>query len=112
MYPALRQHFKIKNRITWEREKGRGAKANWKNTCEDIWFCTMSEQYYFNVDAVKLKRRVIAPYLTPEGNPKDWEKQGEKNIASPIQLICGPILLFPSGLWGKIPTTPPKNQKS
>ena len=25
------KYFKVKNRITWEREKGRGAKTNWKN---------------------------------------------------------------------------------
>ena len=23
---------------TWQREKGRGASANWKNSTEDIWF--------------------------------------------------------------------------
>ncbi len=32
----------VRNRITWEREKGRGAKANWKNCHEDIWFATDS----------------------------------------------------------------------
>ena len=60
------------NRITWEREKGRGAKSNWKNCSEDIWFFTVSENYYFNVDAVMLKRQVIAPYTDPNGAPKDW----------------------------------------
>jgi site-specific DNA-methyltransferase (adenine-specific) len=60
------------NRITWEREKGRGAKSNWKNCSEDIWFFTVSEDYYFNVDAVMLKRQVIAPYTDPNGVPKDW----------------------------------------
>jgi site-specific DNA-methyltransferase (adenine-specific) len=25
------KYFRVQNRITWEREKGRGAKANWKN---------------------------------------------------------------------------------
>ena len=24
-------YFRLRNRITWEREKGRGAKRNWKN---------------------------------------------------------------------------------
>ena len=28
---ALEKEFTILNRITWQREKGRGAKANWKN---------------------------------------------------------------------------------
>ena len=60
------------NRITWEREKGRGAKSNWKNCSEDIWFFTVSEEYYFNVDAVMLKRQVIAPYTDSNGAPKDW----------------------------------------
>ncbi|MEM7347298.1 MAG: DNA methyltransferase, partial [Chloroflexota bacterium] len=44
------RHFTIRNRITWEREKGRGAKSNWKNASEDIWFCTMSNAYTFNVE--------------------------------------------------------------
>ena len=70
---VAQRHFVVRNRITWEREKGRGAKANWKNASEDIWFCTMSDQYVFNLDAVKLKRRVIAPY-TENGAPKDWEE--------------------------------------
>ncbi len=58
----LEKHFYIRNRITWEREKGRGAKSNWKNNSEDIWFCTVSKDYVFNVEDVKLKKRVIAPY--------------------------------------------------
>jgi site-specific DNA-methyltransferase (adenine-specific) len=64
----------VRNRITWEREKGRGAKSNWKNCSEDIWFCTVSEKYFFDVGAVKMRRRVIAPYTDSEGNPKDWER--------------------------------------
>jgi len=67
------KYFKIRNRITWEREKGRGAARNWKNCAEDIWFCTVSEDYIFNLDAVKLNRRVIAPY-TKDGEPKDWRR--------------------------------------
>ena len=61
----------IQNRITWQREKGRGAKSNWKNTMEDIWFCTMSDEYTFNLDDVRMRRRVIAPYKI-DGKPKDW----------------------------------------
>jgi site-specific DNA-methyltransferase (adenine-specific) len=79
----------VRNRITWEREKGRGAKANWKNCSEDIYFCTASEKFTFNVDAVKLKRRVIAPYTDAEGNPKDWEKTDNGNYR----------LTHPSNLW-------------
>lgn len=66
------KYFIPQNRITWEREKGRGAKSNWKNCSEDIWFFTVSDDYYFNVDPVMLKRQVIAPYTNSNGEPKDW----------------------------------------
>ena len=79
----------VRNRITWEREKGRGAKANWKNCSEDIWFCTASDEYFFDVDAVKLKRRVIAPYTDSSGSPKDWEKTNNGNYR----------LTHPSNIW-------------
>src|SRR5258707_240565 len=62
IFSVCSAHFLVRNRITWEREKGRGAQANWKNCSEDIWFCTCSDNYTFNVDAVKLRRKVIAPY--------------------------------------------------
>ncbi len=68
------KYFIVRNRITWEREKGRGAKSNWKNCSEDIWFCTVSNSYTFNATAVKLKRKVIAPYRT-DGKPKDWVEE-------------------------------------
>lgn len=64
----------VRSRITWEREKGRGASKNWKNASEDIWFCTVGKEYTFNVDAVKLRRKVIAPYRDKNGAPKDWEE--------------------------------------
>ncbi|MCX5644909.1 MAG: site-specific DNA-methyltransferase [Phycisphaerae bacterium] len=82
------EHLVIQNRITWEREKGRGAKSNWKNCSEDIWFCTMSKHFYFNADAVRLKRRVIAPYRDANGNPKDWEQteNGEFRLTSPSNV--------------------------
>lgn len=90
--PILEDVFTVRNRITWERDKGRGAKRNWKNNTEDIWFCTRSDHYTFNVDAVKLKRRVIAPYRTDEGAPKDWEETGEGNFR----------LTHPSNIWTDI----------
>ena len=71
--------FTLRNRITWEREKGRGARANWKNSSEDIWFFTVSEKFTFNTDAVKIKRKVLAPY-TENGAPKDWEKSRDGNF--------------------------------
>ncbi len=88
VFEAVRHRFKIRNRITWEREKGRGANKNWKNSSEDIWFCTVSDTFTFNVDAVKLKRKVIAPY-TVNGNPKDWDMTETGNYR----------LTHPSNLW-------------
>ena len=58
----LQKYFIVRNRITWQREKGRGAKANWKNGMEDIWFATVSQDYYFDTESVKIKRKVLAPY--------------------------------------------------
>lgn len=68
---AVEKELTILNRITWQREKGRGAAANWKNGMEDIWFATVSDDYTFNLDAVKSRRRVLAPYKA-DGKPKDW----------------------------------------
>ena len=92
IFPILDRHLCVRNRITWEREKGRGAKANWKNNTEDIWFCTVGAEYCFNVDAVKLKRRVLAPYRSEDGKPKDWEESKNGNYR----------LTHPSNLWSDI----------
>ena len=60
---VIERELTILNRITWQREKGRGAKANWKNGMEDIWFAVKNpDDYYFDLEAVKIKRRVISPY--------------------------------------------------
>ena len=88
---VLAEQMHIINRITWQREKGRGALKNWKNGMEDIWFATVSNNYTFNVDAVKLRRRVIAPYRVG-GKPKDWEETGEGNFRN----TC------PSNFWDDI----------
>ena len=82
------KYFIPQNRITWEREKGRGAKSNWKNCSEDIWFFTVSDDYYFNVDAVMLKRNVIAPYTNGNGQPKDWTEteNGRFRVTHPSNL--------------------------
>ena len=87
LHRVAEKYFVIQNRITWEREKGRGAKTNWKNASEDIWFCTMSKEYTFNLEAIKLKRRVIAPY-THDGQPKDWQEsdQGRFRLTHPSNL--------------------------
>ncbi|MEO5860531.1 MAG: site-specific DNA-methyltransferase [Pyrinomonadaceae bacterium] len=79
------KYFKLRNRITWEREKGRGAKANWKNAAEDIWFFTVSDDFTFNLDAVKQRRRVMAPYRE-NGKPKDWDEAGKFRDTHPSNL--------------------------
>ena len=88
---VLEEYFHIHNRITWQREKGRGAKTNWKNGLEDIWFASVSEEYTFNVDDVKTRKRVIAPYRQ-DGNPKDWEETKEGNFRN----------THPSNFWDDI----------
>jgi site-specific DNA-methyltransferase (adenine-specific) len=69
---ALSSSLKIRNRITWEREKGRAAARNWKGSHEDIWFATVSDDYRFDAEAVRLRRKVRAPYRDDSGEPKDW----------------------------------------
>lgn len=86
------EYLRIRNRITWEREKGKGAMNNWKNCSEDILFLTHSDKYVFNVDSVKLKRKVLAPYRSDEGKPKDWEETADGNFRS----------THPSNLWTDI----------
>jgi site-specific DNA-methyltransferase (adenine-specific) len=88
IYEVASRHLHILNRITWEREKGRGALSNWKNASEDIWHCTRSDKYKFYVDRVKLKRKVLAPYRTEEGTPKDWDddRDGKFRLTHPSNL--------------------------
>lgn len=85
---ALENVLTVRNRITFEREKGRGARSNWKNASEDIWFATRGDDYYFDVEAVKLRRRVLAPYRS-DGQPKDWDETEAGNFR----------LTHPSNLW-------------
>ena len=92
MQRVIEQELTIINRITWQREKGRGAKNNWKNGMEDIWFAVKNpHDYYFNVEAVMMKRKVIAPYKI-DGKPKDWEESEEGNFR----------LTYPSNFWDDI----------
>lgn len=88
---VLGEHLNVRNRITWQREKGRGALANWKNGMEDIWFATASDDYTFNLDAVKTRKKVIAPYRV-DGKPKDWEETVDGNFRD----TC------PSNFWDDI----------
>lgn len=85
--------FTIKNRITWGRDKGRGAKSNWKNNSEDIWYATKNKtDYIFNLDDVKIEKKVIAPYRK-DGIPKDWK---ENEDGTKTRLTC------PSNFWTDI----------
>lgn len=111
IYQVMNKYLTVRNRISWQREKGRGAKTNWKNCTEDIWYATVGVDYYFDVDAVKVKRKVIAPYRE-NGKPKDWEETDEGNFR----------LTYPSNFWDDITIPfwsmrktliiPPRNQRN
>ena len=89
---AIEKELFILNRITWQREKGRGAKSNWKNGMEDIWFAVKNpKDYYFDVESVKMKRKVIAPYKV-DGKPKDWNQSEDGNFR----------ITYPSNFWDDI----------
>lgn len=92
IFEAASKHLTVRNRITWEREKGRGALSNWKNSSEDIWFCTVSDEYTFNVNNIKLRRQVNAPYTDNNGDPKDWVETQTGKFRN----------TFPSNLWTDI----------
>ncbi len=103
------KYFILQNRISWEREKGRGAKDNWKNCLEDIWFFTKSKNYKFNLDAVKVLRPVIAPYRDTKGKPKDWfEKETQKlRLTHPSNVWTDISVPF----WSMSENTPHPTQK-
>lgn len=89
---GIEKELCVMNRITWQREKGRGAKNNWKNSMEDIWFAVADpKNYYFDVEAVKLKRKVLAPYKV-NGEAKDWNTEDDGNFR----------LTYPSNFWDDI----------
>lgn len=89
--PILSEDFIIRNRITWQREKGRGTKNNWKNAMEDIWFATKSDDYTFNVENVKKRKKVIAPYKE-KGKARDWVQVNDKKYRD----------TYPSNFWDDI----------
>lgn len=89
---AIEKELTVLNRITWQREKGRGAKSNWKNGMEDIWFAVKNpDDYYFDVEAVKMKRKVLAPYKA-DGKPKDWNEETDGKFR----------ITYPSNFWDDI----------
>lgn len=92
MQRVIEEKLTVINRITWQREKGRGAKSNWKNAMEDIWFAVKDpKDYYFDVESVKMKRKVVAPYKV-DGKPKDWEESESGNFR----------ITYPSNFWDDI----------
>lgn len=105
----LGERFVIRNRITWRRDKGRGARANWKNNHEDVWFATAGGDFTFNLGAVKVRKPVIAPYRDAAGRPKDWvESAGDRHrMTHPSNIwtdLCVPF-------WSMRENTPHPTQK-
>ncbi|MDR0944289.1 MAG: site-specific DNA-methyltransferase [Ruminococcus sp.] len=89
---SLSEHFYIRNRITWQRDKGRGSENNWKNCMEDIWYAVSSPtDFVFNLDSVKQRRRVLAPYKEG-GIPKDWLETEDGRFRD----------TYPSNIWDDI----------
>lgn len=92
MQEVIEEQLVVVNRITWQREKGRGAKGNWKNGMEDIWMAVKNpKDYYFNVDAVMMKRKVIAPYKV-NGVERDWKEEEDGKFR----------MTYPSNFWDDI----------
>jgi site-specific DNA-methyltransferase (adenine-specific) len=92
LYTVMQKYLTVINRITWQREKGKGSQKNWKNAMEDIWFGVKNpKDYYFDVEAVKIRRKVIAPYRQ-DGKPKDWEDTAEGKFR----------MTHPSNFWDDI----------
>lgn len=92
VFEVLSELLTVRNRITWQREKGRGANDNWKNSMEDIWYAVCDKHNFrFDLQSVKQKRRVLAPYKV-DGRPKDWQQSDEGKF----RLTC------PSNFWDDI----------
>ncbi|HAL18205.1 MAG TPA: site-specific DNA-methyltransferase [Spirochaetaceae bacterium] len=92
MQRVISKELTVLNRITWQREKGRGSETNWKNSMEDIWFAVRNpKDYRFDVDSVKMKRKVIAPYRK-QGQPKDWTETEDGRFR----------ITHPSNFWDDI----------
>lgn len=92
MQRVIAERLTVMNRISWQREKGRGARTNWKNGMEDIWFAVKNpKDYHFDVTAVMVKRKVVCPYRV-DGKPKDWDETDEGNY----RMTC------PSNFWDDI----------
>ncbi len=110
MQEIISSELTILNRITWQREKGRGSTKNWKNTSEDIWFAVKNtKNYCFNIENVKVRKKVIAPYKE-KGKPKDWEttELGNYRMTYPSNFWDDITIPF----WSMPENTPHPTQKS
>jgi len=110
IFAAASDFFIVRNRITWEREKGRGAIRNWKNSSEDIWFCTVSNAFTFDANNVRLRRKVIAPYRLQDGTPKDWLETESGNFRNTAPSNLWTDLTIP--FWSMPENTDHPTQKS
>lgn len=106
--PILSERLHLRSRITWQREKGRGAAGNWKNAMEDIWFATVSDDYRFYPRAVRQRRAVLAPYREG-GQPKDWEDGPEGRFRDTAPSNFWDDLTVP--FWSMRENTPHPTQK-
>lgn len=101
----------VVNRITWSRDKGRGSEKNWKNNIEDIWMVVKDKNsYYFDVNAVKMRKTVLAPYKDKDGNNKDWHDDGDGayRMTSPSNVWFDITVPF----WSMTENTEHPTQKS
>lgn len=108
--PLIAQkYFILRNRISWEREKGRASSKNWKNCLEDIWFFTKGNDYTFNLDKVKMQRQVIAPYREKSGKPKDWTEENGQKVRLTAPSNCWTDVTIP--FWSMPENTSHPTQK-
>ena len=110
VYRALSRRAEVRNRIVWEREKGRAAAANWKSAHEEIWYAVVpGAEPYFDREAVRLRRRVLAPYRNPEGGAKDWVEAPDGRWRDTAPSNCWTDLSVP--FWSMPENTEHPTQK-
>lgn len=85
---TLKDYFRLQNRITWQREKGRGAQRNWKNGMEDIWFATRTDDYTFHGrrrEGAPPRARALPRRRPAEGLGGDTGRQIPQHV--PVKLL-------------------------
>lgn len=104
----IKKYSNLRNKITWQRDKGRGSNNNWKNNSEEILYSTMSENFTFNVNDIKTKKKVIAPYKEND-KPKDWFETNEGNFRYTFPSNFFNDITIP--YWSMAENTPHPTQK-